>query len=163
MFFVGAFECVVDGKNRLSIPFGIRTRLNPDTDGRSFYVLPGRRQGTLAIYPDKYYEQVRPTVSPQADLSESVHEWWQFECSQTVMLDSDAQGRILIPEKLLKRAGIEKEVTLIGVQDHMELWPREAYEQFVTRNWPEYPAHRAEAIKELSQAAKPAESAAATE
>jgi len=40
----------------------------------------------------------------------------------------DKQGRIVMPGKMLKRASIGTEVTLIGVRDHLELWNRAAWE-----------------------------------
>jgi MraZ protein len=39
-------------------------------------------------------------------------------------LEWDKAGRILIPDKTLRRTGLEKDVTLIGVRDHLELWNR---------------------------------------
>ncbi len=158
MFFTGAFDLAIDAKNRVSIPYAIRAKLNSETDGRSFYVLPGQRLGTLAIYPERYFEKRRVDSVPKPDADDSVYEWRQFELSQTYLLDPDSQGRILIPDRLLKRAGIEREVTLIGVQDHLELWPRDAYSAFVDEKWPDYPAHRSAAEKELARmhAAAPA-------
>jgi MraZ protein len=153
MFFVGMFELTVDSKNRLSIPYSIRSKLNPDEDGRSFYVLPGHTPQTLVVYPDRYFERLRGSPPPLEDLSTDACEWRQFEFSQGALLDPDNQGRILIPERLLKRAGIGREVTLIGVQDHMELWGREQYEAFQDRTWPNYPQQRAKAAKELRELA----------
>ena len=115
MLLSGWFELTIDSKNRVSIPHPCRAKLNADTDGRSFYVLPGHRRGTLAIYPDRYFESLRHRPPPPSN-AEIVHEWRQFEFSQTFLIDPDSQGRILIPERLLKRAGIGKEVTLIGVE-----------------------------------------------
>jgi MraZ protein len=43
-------------------------------------------------------------------------------------LEWDKQGRVLIPEKTLKRTGLEREVTLIGARDHLELWNRPDWE-----------------------------------
>lgn len=151
MFFSGAYEFTIDSKYRLSIPFGIRGKLNPDTDGRSFYVLPGRKQGTLAIYPDRYFEQLRPIPPAPDRLPDAAFEWWQFEWSQTVLIDPDKEGRILIPEWLLERAGIGKDVALIGVQDHLELWPRDAYRDFIARKWPGYPAERTAAWRVMEE------------
>lgn len=151
MFFVGTFELSIDTKNRLSIPYVIRSKLSPDQDGRSFYVLPGRREGTLDIYPDHAYERGKASA-PSADaLSDDTFEWRQFESSQTSLVDPDAQGRILIPERLLKWAKIEKEAVLIGVQDHMELWDRQKFEDFQAQKWPDYPRHRSEAARERSE------------
>ena len=42
----------------------------------------------------------------------------------------DSQGRIIVPTNLLTYAGIEKEVTVIGAGDHIEIWN--------TNNWNEY-------------------------
>jgi MraZ protein len=154
MFFVGMYELTIDAKNRLSIPHAIRSKMNCDTDGRSFYVVPGQRRGTLAIYPERYFEQLRAEVPSPEQLSESGYAWRQFEYSQSALLDPDNQGRILIPERLLKRAGMGRDVTLIGVQDRLELWSRTEFDAFQDDNWPEYPQHRSRAMSELRELQK---------
>jgi len=156
------YELSIDAKNRLSIPHAVRSKMNCDTDGRSFYVAPGQKQGTLAIYPERYFEQTRAQFPADEQLSQEAYEWRQFEYSQAALLDPDTQGRILVPDRLLKRAGIGKEVTLIGVQDRLELWSRAAYNAFQDGKWPDYPQHRAAAMKELREL-QAAEKAAASE
>ncbi|MFQ5804997.1 MAG: division/cell wall cluster transcriptional repressor MraZ [Phycisphaerae bacterium] len=151
MFFVGMYELTIDSKNRLSIPHAIRSKMNCDTDGRSFYIVPGQRRGTLAIFPERYFEQARAQIPTPEQLSEDGYEWRQFEYSQSALLDPDNQGRILIPERLLKRAGIGREVTLIGVQDRLELWSRAEFDAFLEANWPAYPQHRGKAMQELRE------------
>lgn len=165
MFFVGTHELTIDAKGRLSIPHAIRSKMNCDEDGRAFYIVPGQQHGTLAIYPERYFERTRAVIPADEQLSREAYEWRQFEYSQAALLDTDSQGRINIPERLLKRAGIDKEVTLIGVQDRLELWDRKAFDAFQDSKWPEYPRHRAQALKELREwqdASKGNGSAAAT-
>lgn len=149
MFFVGTFELSIDTKNRLSVPYLIRSKLDPSRDGRAFYVLPGRFPQTLAIFPDEYFERLRMSAPLADDLSDGTYAWKQFEYSQAALLEPDNQGRILVPERLLRRCGIEREATLIGVQDHLELWNRKAYADFQERMWPDYPARRTDAWAEL--------------
>ena len=149
MFFVGTYELTIDAKSRLSIPNAIRSKMNCDTDGRSFYIVPGQQRGTLAIYPERYFERTRAHIPAPEQLSEEGYQWRQFEYSQSALLDPDSQGRILIPERLLRRAGIGREVTLIGVQDRLELWSRAEFAAFQDGKWPDYPQHRAAAMKEL--------------
>jgi len=151
MFFVGMFELSIDNKNRLSIPHAIRSKMNCDEDGRSFYVVPGQRRGTLTLFPERYFEKIRKNAPPAEQLSDAAYEWRQFEYSQSALLDPDNQGRVLIPERLLKRAGIGREVTLIGVQDRLELWDRAEFAAFEESKWPEYPQHRAAAMRELRE------------
>jgi MraZ protein len=149
MFFVGTYELAIDNKNRLSIPHAVRSKMDCNTEGRSFYIVPGQRRGTLAIYPERYFERTRAQIPPPEQLSEEGYEWRQFEYSQSALVDPDNQGRILIPERLLRRAGIGREVTLIGVQDRLELWSRSEFEAFQEGKWPDYPQHRAKAMREL--------------
>lgn len=151
MFFVGNYELTVDSKNRLSIPNAIRSKQNTEQDGRGWYLVPGQRKGTLALYPERYFERTRADVPPDEQLSPAAYQWRQFELSQSALVDPDGQGRILIPERLLKRAGITREVTLIGVQDRLELWSRGEYDAFQDDCWPEYPAKRTQALGELRE------------
>lgn len=148
MFFVGTFELTIDSKNRLSVPYAIRRKLNEDRDGHGFYVMPGSRRGTVAIYPEKYFEGMRP-VPPAERLSPTASEWRQFEYSQASLLDPDSQGRLTLPKRLLDRVGIDKEVALIGVQDHLELWDRQAFNAFEDSKWDVFEEQRAEAMQEL--------------
>lgn len=154
MFLVGTHELTVDSKNRLSIPFAIRRKLNEERDGHSFYVVPGRRKGTLALYPEKYYERLLADSPDDESLSDEAYEYRLFEYSRSALLDPDSQGRILIPERLLDRAGIGKEVTLIAVRDHLELWSRDAFAEFEDSMWPEYPEKRARAVQEMKAVVK---------
>lgn len=163
MLFVGTFELSIDTKNRLSVPFAIRAKLSPETDGRSFYVLPGRRPGTLAVYPDRYFEQLEQATPVDEDLSDDTFSWRQFEYSQTVLVDPDGQGRLLIPEWLRERAGMSREVVLLGVRDHMELWDRDAFDAFQNGQWTEFPERRPRAKRELKQLQQTAISAAVTQ
>ncbi len=149
MFLAGTFELSIDSKNRLSVPFAIRRKLNDDRDGHALYVVPGRRPNTLALYPEKHYERLRVDLPADDALSEETFAYRQFEASQSALLDPDGQGRVLIPERLLKRAGIGKEVALIAVRDHLELWNRADFEAFETEMWNGYPQKRTQAVEEM--------------
>ena len=52
----------------------------------------------------------------------------QLRFAMTSLLEWDAQGRILIPERTLKRTGLNREVTLFGSRDHLELWNRDDWD-----------------------------------
>jgi MraZ protein len=149
MFFVGTYPLTIDAKGRLSVPFVVRDKMTREEDGKYFYVLPGRRRGTLMLFPDKYFERTRLHRYPADKVTDSTYAYQQFEYSQSALLEPDSQSRISIPERLLKRAGIDREATLIGVQDHLELWDRETYEQFEEQQWQDYEQVRPQAIDEL--------------
>ena len=147
MFFVGTFDGTIDAKNRLSIPYQIRRKLDERRDGHGFYVMPGPRRDTLALYPEAYFERQETALAGEG-LSEEARVWCQFEYSQCALLDPDGQGRVLLPERLLKRTGIGKELKLIGVRDHLEVWNRSDFEAFENGQWDNYPEAQARAMHE---------------
>lgn len=151
MFLVGTFPLTIDSKSRLAIPFVIRDKMISDVDGRMLYVLPGRQRGTLLLYPHQYYQRMRQSL-PLELLSESAYRWLQFECSLATLVEPDSQGRVVLPERLVKGAGIGREVTLAGAQDHLEVWDRSAYETFEQDAWSDYEQKRSEAMRELVEA-----------
>jgi MraZ protein len=60
-------------------------------------------------------------------------------------VELDGQGRLLLNERLRKRAGLKDHITLIGVRDHIELWNSESWEQYLSD-------HMAQYQKQMSQA-----------
>jgi division/cell wall cluster transcriptional repressor MraZ len=66
-----------------------------------------------------------------------------FALASKVELDS--QGRLLLNERLRKRAGLKDLITLVGVRDHIELWNNEDWERYLSD-------HMAQYQKQMSQA-----------
>ena len=148
MLLVGTYELVLDNKSRLSIPFAIRRKLG---DSQSFYALPGRRRGTIVLYPEKRFEELRGGLPADDDLSESAYAYRSFEHSQTALLEPDTQGRVVLPERLLKRTRLERDVVLIAVGDHLELWRSDDFAAFEESMWPDYWQQRASALEEMKR------------
>lgn len=148
MFFVGSHELIIDSKNRLSIPVDLRTAYNGESDGRALYVRPGRCRGTLELWPDRHFQQMWKDHPPTDVLSDDAFAWRQYELANTVLVTPDNQGRVLIPEALLERAGLGKEVALIGVYDHMELWNRQSLAAYLSERVANYEQNRAKAVRE---------------
>ena len=49
--------------------------------------------------------------------------------TSAVDAELDKQGRVVIPASLLQTAGIEREVVVAGVYDHLEIWDRAAWRE----------------------------------
>jgi MraZ protein len=45
-------------------------------------------------------------------------------------IDVDKQGRIQIPTQIMNKYGLSKEVTVIGVGDHFEVWNADKYAEY---------------------------------
>ncbi len=59
---------------------------------------------------------------------------------QAVRVELDRQGRIRIPAELAQRASLQKETVLLGVLDHLELWDRQQWEQYLASKQSQYDA-----------------------
>jgi MraZ protein len=44
----------------------------------------------------------------------------------------DRQGRVLIPTKLARYAGLRRDVTVTGVDDRLEIWDTEEWDRYVS-------------------------------
>ena len=54
--------------------------------------------------------------------------------ANTARVELDGSGRLLIPEKQRRHAGLEKEVVMVGVQNRTEIWARETWEKYESDN-----------------------------
>ena len=137
MLLTGEYSHTVDNKGRVLISNKLRNQIDAVEEGSNFYLVLGSN-GILSLYPEKYFENLVHAGAPkEAAADESVaFERLGFALASKVELDS--QGRLLINEKLRKRAHLQENITLIGVRDHIELWNEQSWEQYLADHLPQY-------------------------
>lgn len=111
----------LDTKGRLIIPARFRDVLNQSTvEG----LMVSKMDGALFCYSFEEWRKIEERILNLAEKSDNMRRFRRifiggaFEC----MLDK--QGRILIPPTLRQDAGLNKEVVLVGVLDHFEIWAK---------------------------------------
>ena len=114
----GTYEHAIDAKGRLFIPAKLREEL-----GVSFYLAMGI-DACLAIYPQSTWDRFTAKFSSMP-MSQSRSMRRLFANASKCELDS--QGRIVIPQKLRKYAGLEKDAVIIGVNDRAEIWAADTW------------------------------------
>jgi len=134
--FVGEFETGIDPKHRLAIASEFRERIVPEQDGDGFILTLGPDKH-LWLYPSKYYESLLSSLkhSPLPNREDRKLTMF-FGVARNVKPDS--QGRIVLPEKSMSRAVIAEKVTVVGKDDHLEIWPTEEWEKYVNETMPSY-------------------------
>ena len=117
--FIGQFSHNIDDKNRITIPSKFREKL-----GYNAVMTIGFDQ-CISIYTElewnKLQEKLLTLNSNTADARKHIR---MLECS------ADAQGRVIGPPNLIERAGINKEVILVGNLNHIEIWSKEIWEKY---------------------------------
>jgi MraZ protein len=106
-------------------------------DPPTLYVTPGPDQ-SLWLYTQEGLEQLAEKLdqAPATDAEARVYRRLYF--AQTEAVDVDRTGRILIPDRLLQFAGLQHEVVLIGVRDHLELWDAGRWQNYLAQNAPRF-------------------------
>ena len=137
MFFTGDYEHTIDSKNRLSIPARFRQMLCAETTGENFYLVIGRNK-KLWLYPDKYYEQLVSQKPAELIPDEELLRFEQITFGLARLLELDRTGRVLMPERMIQRAQLDRDVVIIGVRDHLEIWNRQEWEQHVENGFSEH-------------------------
>ena len=137
MVFTGTYEHAIDGKNRLAIPSEIRRHLvhaatkdtSPDTPV-FLYVSLGEG-GSLAIYEEKTFEKRAEQLDSSEMDPEQLLAYERLMYSLSARVELDPQGRVRLPDNLIKIAKLGTEVVLIGVKDHLEIRDRASWQSHV--------------------------------
>ena len=120
VLFTGEYEHTIDAKHRVAIPSEIRSRLDPSRHGDAFYLAPGT-DSSLWLWPERTFEKLASTSEQSLLPDEDLAEFEELLYSQSAWVEPDKSGRIRIPERLLTLAGLESNVVILGVKDHLEL------------------------------------------
>ncbi len=135
--FVGEFDQTVDDKRRLAICAALREQMDPQEDGDGFFLVVGPDRH-LWLYPDRYYRKLVSTTMKRTALPTREAQQLNLYFAMARLLKPDKQGRVVLPEKSVQRAAAEGEVTLVGINDHIEIWPRQEWEAHVQEHLPGY-------------------------
>ncbi|MFL5244951.1 MAG: division/cell wall cluster transcriptional repressor MraZ [Gemmataceae bacterium] len=136
MLLTGTHSRTLDDKKRLGLPKRVREQLQ---EPAILYVAPGP-DACLWLYRQDELELLAAKLdqSPATDAEARIFRRLYY--GQTEKVDVDRSGRILIPDRLAQFAGLQHEVVLIGVRDHLELWDSGSWQQYLTLNAPRFDA-----------------------
>jgi MraZ protein len=119
--FYGEYEHSVDEKSRLILPARFRNSLATGV------VLARGIERNIDVYPSGSWHERMGRIADLDSLNREARDMKRYVFSGAAVSELDRQGRVLIPPHLAGYAGIEKDVVVIGVHDHCEIWDRETW------------------------------------
>ncbi len=122
--FTGEFQHSLDTKGRVIIPARLRDGL-----GERFMITRGLDQ-CLFAYPQEEWERLEQKMKQLPFTKGDYRAFARIFFSGAMEVETDKQGRILIPNNLREHASIEKEVMVIGVSDRVEIWSEKAWREY---------------------------------
>jgi MraZ protein len=122
--FRGHYEHALDAKNRLSIPARFRAAFS------SGVVLAKDPEPCLAVWtPESHESNIERALAGLNPMGSQHRKLSRFYQGNSFEVDLDAAGRVTLPPPLLEHAGIRKDVVVVGVGDHLEVWGAERWRQ----------------------------------
>lgn len=114
----GEYQHALDTKGRIFIPAKLRDEL-----GQIFYVTLSMDR-CLSVYSAENWEKLVAKVNEMPYIRQRK---MRPLFAYAIRCELDAQGRALLPQNLRDWAGLEKNVAVIGCNNHLELWDSESW------------------------------------
>ncbi len=123
---IGNYSNKLDDKARLTIPAKFRDEL-----GSSIVASYGF-DNTIEIRTSKSFEIWMKSLTSKGNLSKNARQLSRVILGNSFELTLDKAGRVLLPKPLIKLIGLDKEVTLIGIGDKIEVHPTKQWDNITS-------------------------------
>jgi MraZ protein len=116
----GEYLHTLDSKGRLSVPARLREEL-----GSMFYVTLSMEK-CLSVFSSESWQAFSDKVNSMPYIKQrKMRPFFAYAAK----CELDAQGRVLVPQNLRDYAGLKKNVSVVGCNDHAEIWDSAAWEK----------------------------------
>ncbi|MBI4364346.1 MAG: division/cell wall cluster transcriptional repressor MraZ [Candidatus Latescibacteria bacterium] len=127
--FRGSYRHSIDHKGRISIPSRFR-RLLSGRASNTFIVLRGL-EACVALYPLDEWQRMEERLRGRSFHDETNRRFLRMMSLDLNEGALDAQGRVMIPPRLLAHAQLQREAMVNGVTDHIEIWDPVLFEAYL--------------------------------
>jgi len=127
--FVGTHEHGLDDKGRMVLPAKIRGQL-----GETGMV--AMADGCLGLWTIDGFDAIADRLAAAVEDGAAEPAVLRKFMAYAAEVTPDAQGRVVIPQKLREHAGLGSEVVVNGRRDRAEIWAKEAWEALVNPDSP---------------------------
>lgn len=124
--FYGEFQHTIDQKGRIIIPAAFRKELDV-----TFMIAKGL-EGCLFIFSMPRWNSLVEKIETLPLSNTKAREFTRFFFSSAAECKIDSHYRILVPPDLRVHAGLEKDVTIVGVGNRVEVWSRDRWEKYMS-------------------------------
>ena len=125
---MGEFHHNLDDKNRLIIPSKFRNEL-----GKKFIITRGLEK-CLFVYNENEWNNIISKLQQIPFTNKDARIFMRMFLSGATECELDNNGRITIANPLMNYASLNKECIIVGVNDRLEIWDKDKFEEFFNSN-----------------------------
>ena len=126
----GIQRCTLDAKKRLKVPAPFINAFPAETF--KTVVISKAKDRCLNLYTKEEYEDIKIDLANRPASAER-REIMRFYSIMSKYLAVDGHGRVLIPPDFVAMIGNARELVILGIDKHMEIWNAEDFEEMLKR------------------------------
>ena len=127
--FLSTYENNIDKKGRVSVPAQFRSYLS-NLGFNSIICFPSFNQQCLEAWPQDRIEKISDAIDDLNPFEEKKDYFATSILSESINLQFDSEGRILLTSKLLKHAKIKNRILFVGQGKTFQIWEPTSFEKF---------------------------------
>ena len=127
--FLSSYENKLDKKGRVSVPSSFRAYLN-SMGFNGFITYPSFNNSALDACAQDRIERLSESIDSLGPFEDKRDYFATSVLSESVNLNFDSEGRVSIPEKLLKHARIKSNIVFVGLGKVFQIWDPNSFEKF---------------------------------
>jgi len=125
--FLGTYRPNLIGKGRIALPKKIREELK----GNKVVLTVGFERCIYGFEERAWEEIIRPELARPLFSDSEGRNLRRKMCAEAIVVQLGAQGRFVIPEEMIKYAGIKDDLTIVGAGDHFEIWDSKEWSDYL--------------------------------
>ena len=129
--FLSTYENKLDKKGRVSVPASFRSYLS-NMGYNGIICFPSFNNQSIEAWPQDRIEKISNAIDSLNPFEDKKDYFATAILSESINLQFDSEGRILITEKLLKHAKIKNSMLFVGQGQTFQIWEPTAFEKFKT-------------------------------
>ncbi len=130
--FAGEYYSTLDSKNRVNIPSAVRKIFVPEAENTIVFTR-GFEMENLYAYPLNEWKRLTNKLRTLNPLEKKTRDFIRLFVGVAHVVTLDGQGRVIIPDRILKMGQIDKELLIIGSLNKLEIWNPKIYEDYLKR------------------------------
>lgn len=134
--YYGSYPTVIDDKGRITVPRKFHD-LMEGNDHITWFMTRGYRN-CLYLYNLKDWDAFVNRAEALDPLDPKAHDFLRLVYGCAIDVRVDRQGRLPVPAQLRGFAGLERDVVLVGMRNHLELWRKDAWDAYQAERGAEF-------------------------
>ncbi len=127
--FLSTYENKLDKKGRVSVPANFRSYIS-NMGYNGIICFPSFNNQSIEAWPQDRIEKISNTIDTLNPFEDKKDYFATSILSESINLQFDSEGRILITEKLLRHAKIKNSMLFVGQGKTFQIWEPTSFEKF---------------------------------